>query len=91
MIAIKPERHLNISEIRPGFVIPASDSLPIVEIPIDLSTNIDALQKKLREEFELHIKFHSLLDEPLYYNSKQDHVWKGLTKQTQQNTFSTSS
>lgn len=67
-----------VSEIRPGFAIPVNGSLSIVEIPIDLSTNIDALQEQLRNEFELHIKFHSLLDEPFDYNSKQDHAWRGL-------------
>lgn len=38
-----------VSEIRPGFAIPVNGSLSIVEIPIDLSTNIDALQKQLRD------------------------------------------
>lgn len=63
-------------EVRPGYAIPVNGRVNIVEIPIYMETNIDDLQKRLREEFELHIEYHSLLDEPFTYNTKKAHAWR---------------
>jgi hypothetical protein len=65
-----------VSEIRPGFALPVNGRLMVVEIPIYMETNTNDLQKRLRDEFELHIEYHSLLDESFTYNSKKNHAWQ---------------